>query len=87
MPDETPDAPPERRPPRWTTGQGIGFLTALPGLLLITAAGIVVIAAADLSGEDADVAQGAYAVMGTLGVLLALPGVVVFFMCRTRRPK
>ena len=87
MPDDTPDPQPERRPPRWTTGQGIGFLVMLPGLLLLVTAVITAAVAADLRGDEADVAQGAYAVMGALGVLMTLPGIVVFFMCRTRKPR
>ncbi len=73
--------------PRWTTGQGIGFLAALPGLLLIAAAAVTAAATTDLKGDDLDTAQGAFAVMGALGLIMALPGVVVFLMCRTRRPR
>lgn len=82
-----PDAPPGRRPPRWTTGQGIGFLAALPGLLLLVGAVITFAATTNLEGDDADTAAGIVAVLGLLGVLMALPGLIVFCMCRTRRPR
>ena len=84
--DATPDAPPERRPPRWTTGQGIGFLAMLPGLLFLLAAFAAYATSTNLRGDEQEAAEIAAAATGALGLLLALPGVIVFAMCRTRKP-
>ena len=88
MPDNN---QPDPQPPKWTTGQGIGFFAALSGLLLIVGAIIVaamsVFVSAEMSAENADAIQGLYVVMAAIGIMLAAPGIVVFFKCRTRRSR
>ena len=65
--------------PKWTTGQGIGFLVSFIGWVLAVL-GLVGLMGA---GEGAD--GEAYAVLGLLaglGVLSAIPGTIVFKKCK-----
>ena len=76
------------REPDWTTGQGIGFLVALPGWILV---GMGAIAAAisiplNVSGETASgLSVVSVAVVTCLvGFIWALPGTIVFNKCKRR---
>lgn len=85
MPMEThgPGNSSDRRPsgePKWTTGQGIGFLASFSGWLLagLGFLGLAVGVAVELEGE-------VMAVLGPLtafGVISAIPGTIVFNKCK-----
>lgn len=90
-PDVDPEPPPEpeRSPPRWTTGQGIGLLVMLPRWA-ITVAGIVAMLVAGWRLTDSHLSEIVFfagAGAAVLGLLWALPGWIVFTMCKTRRPR
>ena len=74
------DPPAGSREPTWTTGQGIGFLAALPGWTIVGLAALVAInrlAAADTGTVLAS------AISATLfGVVIAIPGTIVFYKCK-----
>ena len=83
MPDDTTN-PPEAR---WTTGQGLGFLVLLPGLIII-AVGVVSMLGASVLVEDREemrigIVSGGVVVF--LGLVAAIPGLVVFTNCAKRR--
>ena len=81
-------SPVDSREPNWTTGQGIGFLVALPGWILV---GMGAIAAAisipmNVSGETAGGVSlvGVAVVTCLVGFIGALPGTIVFNKCKRR---
>lgn len=66
--------------PQWTTGQGIGFLVSLGGWLM-AALGLVGLAV----GVYAELDGAVLGVLGAstgAGVILAIPGTVVFNKCK-----
>lgn len=66
--------------PQWTTGQGIGFLVSLGGWLIggLGLIGLAVGAYAELDGS----VLAALAASTGVGVILAIPGTVVFNKCK-----
>ena len=71
----------------WTTGQGIGFLVALPGWIAIglaVAVFVVSLTATDISeiGEYSLFVVGV--TLGAGGLGLAIPGGIVFNRCKRR---
>ncbi|MXZ51877.1 MAG: hypothetical protein F4Z34_01665 [Acidimicrobiaceae bacterium] len=92
MSDQTAYRPsPARQPtvtrePDWTTGQGIGFLVALPGWILFglaVLAGLVGAFGTSTDEEFVQLVAGAI-VVGGVGLLAALPGTIVFSKCKRR---
>ena len=90
MPDQTAYRPsPADQPavscePDWTTGQGIGFLVALPGWImfgLAVLAGLVGAFGTFTDEEFVQLVVGAI-VVGAVGLLAALPGTIVFSKCK-----
>ena len=80
-----------RREPRWTTGQALGFLAAMPGCVLVVAgfAALIAVAVIGDSGAEGDgfTDWGMTAGFGAVvsGLLLTVPGCIVFERCRRRR--
>ncbi len=71
----------------WTTGQGIGFLVALPGWIAIglaVAVFVISLTATDISeiGEYSLFVVGV--TLGAGGLGLAIPGGIVFSKCKRR---
>ena len=92
--DPEPDTPPQQQPrdrrnlqADWTTGQGIGFLVALPGWIIVGLAGVVAaFSAGSVLGGDADSSSflmGAILV-AAFGAIGAIPGTIVFYKCRPK---
>ena len=81
--DDTSEAPVSQQP-SWTTGQGIGFLVMLPGLIVIVAAVVAMLVTVWAVTDDDDMLTALAACAGvlTLGLLAAVPGMIVFFKCR-----
>ena len=74
------------REPEWTTGQGIGFLVALPGWILVGLAVLAAFVGAFGTSSDDEFVRlvvGAI-VVGGVGLLAALPGTIVFGKCKRR---
>ena len=69
--------------PMWTTGQGIGFLVALPGWLLVAIGLLGAGPASELGGEGVVIAL----VAAAFGVLIAIPGTIVFNKCKRHPSK
>ncbi len=93
MSDQIPDDPAPAHPPvgsrepDWTTGQGVGFLVALPGWIIVGLAGIGALAAVYLVAADSPIAL--HVVIGVVswavfGVIIAIPGTIVFNKCKRR---
>ena len=88
----SPDYPPsDPREPDWTTGQGIGFLVALPRWILVglvLPAAIVGLAVSDTAANSrtnsAEALLGTSLLMALFGVIIAIPGTVVFNKCKRR---
>ena len=75
------------REPDWTTGQGIGFLVALPGWIIVGLAGAV--AAFSVGGVVGGVGESsavlAVAILvAVFGAITAIPGTIVFNKCKRR---
>ena len=74
------------RDPHWTTGQGIGFLVALPGWILLglsmLAALVGLLVSNSTDAGPAILAAG----MGSavFGMIVAIPGTIVFNKCKRR---
>jgi len=66
--------------PQWTTGQGIGFLVSLGGWLIggLGLIGLGVGVYAELDGSVLAVLAGSTGI----GMILAIPGTVVFNKCK-----
>ena len=66
----------------WTTGQGIGFLVALPGYIL-TGLAVLVGGVGILTDVHFDTPVRAL-IFGAalLGIVLAIPGTIVFSKCK-----
>ena len=74
------------REPEWTTGQGIGFLVALPGWILVGLAVLAAFVGAFGTASDDEFVRlvvGAI-VVGGVGLLAAVPGTIVFGKCKRR---
>ena len=65
--------------PKWTTGQGIGFLVALSGWILAVLGLVGVMFSA---GEADDQVVAILGLLAGLGVLSAIPGTIVFNKCK-----
>lgn len=65
--------------PVWTTGQGIGFLVALPGWLL---APVGLLGALITAGNGNGIVPAIFAASAVLGLIVAIPGSIVFGKCR-----
>ena len=87
------DAPPSywagpvgSREPDWTTGQGIGFLVALPGWIIVGLAALVAVIGVATSGggDDVGAAVGIAMLTAVFGVIVAVPGTIVFNKCKRR---
>ena len=78
--------PSDSREPDWTTGQGIGFLVALPGWMLVGLAALAAFVGgfATSDGDEFVQVMVAAVVLGGLGLLTALPGTIVFNKCKRR---
>ena len=79
-----PEPEPPTDAPTWTIGQGLGFLVALPGAIL-TVLGVAAMLVAVTAIEDKDEALLGLAAAGgatLLGLVIAVPGLIVFFKCR-----
>ena len=85
-----PAAPPvASREPHWTTGQGIGFLVALPGWIIVGLAalvGVIVLAAGTADTGDGIGTSELLVIllMALFGVIVAIPGTIVFNKCKRR---
>ena len=93
MSDQAPHSPApayppvDSREPDWTTGQGIGFLVALPGWIIFGLAGVV--AAFSVGGVVGGDSESSAVLVGALlvaafGVITAIPGTIVFNKCKRR---
>ena len=93
MSDQFPHSPAPASPPvgarepNWTTGQGIGFLVALPGWIIVGLAGMV--AAFSVGGVLGGDSGSSPFLMGAIlaaavGTIGALPGTIVFNKCKRR---
>ena len=80
------DPPAASREPDWTTGQGIGFLVALPGWIIVGLAALVAVigVAASDSGEGVGAAVGIAILTAAGGAIIAIPGTIVFNKCKRR---
>ena len=83
------DPPAASGEPDWTTGQGLGFLVALPGWIIFGLAALVGVNR--LAAGTADTEQfGApelvivVVLMALFGVVIAVPGTIVFNKCKRR---
>lgn len=84
-----PASPPvASREPHWTTGQGIGFLVALPGWIIVGLAalvGVFVLAAGTAARTSIGTSElFVIVLMALFGVIVAIPGTIVFNKCRRR---
>ncbi len=82
------DPPVASREPDWTTGQGIGFLVALPGWIIVGLAALtsvigIGVAASD-SGEGVGAVVGIAILTAVFGTIVAIPGTIVFNKCKRR---
>ena len=68
--------------PHWTTGQGIGFLAALPGCVFVVLSIAVALVAFELEGDTMAIELASAGVVGALGLMAAVPGLIVFYKCR-----
>ena len=68
--------------PKWTTGQGIGFLVSLSGWILGAGGLIGVIATA---GEADGELVALCGLLAGLGIVSAIPGTIVFHKCKRPR--
>ncbi len=70
----------------WTTGQGIGFLVALPGWIIVGLAALVAVIGVATSGggDDVGAAVGIAMLTAVFGVIIAIPGTIVFNKCKRR---
>ncbi|MCY4421968.1 MAG: hypothetical protein OXC06_02740 [Acidimicrobiaceae bacterium] len=93
MSDQSPHSPAPAYPPSgsrepdWTTGQGIGFLVALPGWIIVGLAALVgVIGLAAGTSGTAVGAGGLLIIVGMalFGTITAIPGTIVFNKCKRR---
>ena len=67
------------REPKWTTGQGIGFLVALPGWVLVGLGLVGALVGAEAGGDSFVLA----ALLSSLaGLVSAIPGTIVFKKCK-----
>ena len=64
--------------PQWTTGQGIGFLVALPGLLSF----FVGLFGSCATRDDGGGVLVGFVLTMAVGAIFAIPGVVVFKKCK-----
>ena len=82
------DPPVGSREPDWTIGQGIGFLVALPGWIMVGFAALVgVIGLAAGSSGTGQVGAPELliiVVVALFGVTIAIPGTIVFNKCKRR---
>ena len=80
MPDNDDTDP--RQP--WSTGQGIGFLVMLPGLIVIAAAVAAMLVTVAVLDDPDEIAVGLISGCGAMlvGLLAAVPGMIVFFKCK-----
>ena len=69
--------------PKWTTGQGIGFLVSLCGWL-IAAAGLIGLMITAPAGAGDDELVPIFGLLAGLGVISAIPGTIVFHKCKRR---
>ena len=76
------------REPDWTTGQGIGFLVALPGWIIVGLAVLVgaIGLAVGTSGSGQFGAPELLVIVGMalIGIITAIPGTIVFNKCKRR---
>ena len=80
----SPASPPvDSREPNWTTGQGIGFLVALPGWFLVPFGLMGAIVASSFAGGDRALSLISLGV-AIGGLILAVPGTIVFIKCKRR---
>ena len=92
MSDQAPHSPAPAYPPTgtrepdWTTGQGIGFLVALPGWIIVGLAALVAVIGVATSGggDDVGAAVGIAMLTAVFGVIIAIPGTIVFNKCKRR---
>ena len=94
MSDPSPHSPAPAYPPSgsrepdWTTGQGIGFLVALPGWIVVGLAALVGVIglAAGTSGSGQVGAPELLIIVGMalFGKITAIPGTIVFNKCKRR---
>ena len=77
-----PEPEPTSNEPVWTTGQGIGFLVALPGIVIAVAAIATMLVALGLEGDERLIGLASAGGGGVLGLGAAVPGLIVFFKCR-----
>ena len=93
MSDQSPHSPAPAYPssgsrePDWTTGQGIGFLVALPGWIIVGLAALVGVIglAAGTSGAAVGAPELLIIVgMALFGTITAIPGTIVFNKCKRR---
>ena len=92
MSDQSPHSPAPAYPPvgsrepDWTTGQGIGFLVALPGRIIVGLAALVAVIGVATSGggDDVGAAVGIAMLTAVFGVIVAVPGTIVFNKCKRR---
>ena len=73
------------REPDWTTGQGIGFLVALPGWIIFGLAALVGGIGLAAGTEQFGAPELSIIVlMALFGATIAIPGTIVFNKCKRR---
>ncbi|MDE0664822.1 MAG: MotA/TolQ/ExbB proton channel family protein [Acidobacteria bacterium] len=92
MSDQVPQSPAPAYPPvgsrepHWTTGPGIGFLVAVPGWTIVGLAALTAVIGVATSGggDDVGAAVGVAMLTAVFGIIVAIPGTIVFNKCKRR---
>ena len=73
--------------PEWTTGQGVGFLVAMPGWITVVFTACGAFQAAFASADNAPpFSAGTFLAAGGVALIAAILGTVVYVNCGRRRP-
>lgn len=69
--------------PEWTLGQGIGFIVAFTGWMLAVLGYVSAVILVGLIEADSEIIPGICGLISLTGVLLAIPGTIVFKKCNS----
>ena len=68
--------------PKWTTGQGIGFLVSFVGWMLAVLGFVSAVIIVGIIEADNEIIPGICGLISLTGVLSAIPGTIVFNRCK-----